>query len=109
MGSYVGERILIPNPIGTYEGYHTHSTSYVSVRGPDGAIQQWIRGFTYRPWRCAVTGELIPVNAHGDKDNGWAWRVSPPLSDEWARIRIADAAFCAGHFTIREIPPREEI
>lgn len=73
------------------------------VRGPDGAVQEWIRGFTFKEWKCAASGRTIVPNPYGEKrgsTEGWAWRVNSPLSGAWARIRVHDAVFRRGQFTL---------
>jgi hypothetical protein len=91
-----------PQIEGTYILLHHLHDSVVVVKGPDGRTQEWIRGFTYKPWQCAASGDWIVSNPHGDHEitDGWAWRIYSPLSQAWARIRISDRAFKLGTFTI---------
>lgn len=93
----------IPQVAGEHALHHTHQTNVVDVRGPDGRIQTWVLGFTYKAWRCAVTGQTIPANGYGDTaSEGWAWRVAEPKSARWAKIRVSRDAFKQGTFTITQ-------
>lgn len=48
--------------------------------------QVWIKGFTYREWTCAITGEVIDVGAD-------AYRVLEPKDVENSKLRVAAHVF----------------
>lgn len=56
-----------------------------------GHIRLWIRGFTYRAWRCAVTGEVIQGSSRSTKH--WAWRILTPTSREETNMRVKAKIF----------------
>lgn len=62
--------------------------NHMIVEGPDGVLQMWIRGFTYKTWRCAVSGVIISCGR-----DSRAWRIESPKSGTAASIRVAESAF----------------
>lgn len=51
-----------------------------------GRTNAWIRGFTYKAWICAETGQVIPASSRTKKR--WAWRISRPKTVEESMFRI---------------------
>jgi hypothetical protein len=53
-----------------------------------GEQRIWQRGFTYKAWICAQTGNVIKAST--DEGKVWAWRLAYPRKTKEYELRIAD-------------------